>query len=51
MHCHSTDNPIWNAVPEHASLIVRVRDGSISCASNGCHGPAHPFSKRPWGAP
>jgi nitrate/TMAO reductase-like tetraheme cytochrome c subunit len=48
MHCHSTDNPIWNAVPEHSSLIVQLRDGSLSCASSGCHGPAHPFSKRPW---
>jgi nitrate/TMAO reductase-like tetraheme cytochrome c subunit len=45
MHCHSTDVPIWNAVREHASLLPRLRDGSVSCASAGCHGPAHPFSK------
>jgi len=45
MHCHSTDNPLWNAVKEHKSLLGRVRDGSVSCASAGCHGPAHPFSK------
>jgi cytochrome c-type protein NapC len=49
MHCHSTENPDWNAVKEHASLLDRVRDGSVSCASVGCHGPAHPFSKVPWG--
>jgi len=45
MHCHSTQNPGWRAVKEHASLRERVRDGSVSCASAGCHGPAHPFSK------
>ncbi|HEY6039273.1 MAG TPA: NapC/NirT family cytochrome c [Kofleriaceae bacterium] len=49
MHCHSTLNPDWNAVKEHASLVERVRDGSVSCASEGCHGPAHPFSKQPFG--
>ncbi|MEO6773639.1 MAG: NapC/NirT family cytochrome c [Kofleriaceae bacterium] len=47
MHCHSTDNPLWNAVKDHASLLPRLRDGSVSCASAGCHGPAHPFSKVP----
>jgi len=46
MHCHSTANPTWNAVPEHASLLQPVRDGAVSCASEGCHGPAHPFSKQ-----
>lgn len=45
MHCHSTENPDWNAVKEHASLLDRVRGGVVSCASAGCHGPAHPFSK------
>jgi nitrate/TMAO reductase-like tetraheme cytochrome c subunit len=51
MHCHSTQNPDWNAVKEHASLVDRVRDGSVSCASEGCHGPAHPFSKQPFPKP
>jgi len=45
MHCHSTEVPTWNAVKEHASLLDRVRLGTVSCASSGCHGPAHPFSK------
>ena len=45
MHCHLTDVPDWSAVKEHASLRDRVRAGEISCASAGCHGPAHPFSK------
>jgi cytochrome c-type protein NapC len=44
-HPFPTQAPLWNAVPEHASLLDRLRDGSVSCASAGCHGPAHPFSK------
>ena len=47
MHCHSTEVPAWNAVKEHASLLDRIRAGTVSCASSGCHGPAHPFSKDP----
>ncbi|MGE5185326.1 MAG: NapC/NirT family cytochrome c [Acidobacteriota bacterium] len=45
MHCHSTENPGWMNVKEHASLLDRVRSNAVSCASEGCHGPAHPFSK------
>jgi cytochrome c-type protein NapC len=45
MHCHSTIGPSWNAVKDHVSLVDRVRAGTVSCASEGCHGPAHPFSK------
>jgi len=48
MHCHSTEVPAWNAVKEHASLLDRIRLGTVSCASSGCHGPAHPFSKEPF---
>ncbi len=47
IHCHSTEGPIWNTVKEHASLLDRLRAGAVSCASAGCHGPAHPFSKTP----
>jgi nitrate/TMAO reductase-like tetraheme cytochrome c subunit len=47
MQCHSTRDPLWAAVKEHASLLGRLRDGTVSCASAGCHGPAHPFSKEP----
>ena len=47
MHCHSTALPVWNAVPEHASLLEPLRSDAVSCASAGCHGPAHPFSKEP----
>lgn len=45
MHCHSTQNPAWNGVSDHASSLDDVRAGKLSCASEGCHGPAHPFSK------
>jgi nitrate/TMAO reductase-like tetraheme cytochrome c subunit len=45
IHCHSTENPLWNAIPDHTSTLVRLRAGTVSCASEGCHGPAHPFSK------
>jgi cytochrome c-type protein NapC len=47
MHCHSTQGPIWNLVKSHASLLELLRSGELSCASAGCHGPAHPFSKQP----
>jgi len=45
IRCHSTANPVWNAVGDHASTLAEVRAGTLSCASAGCHGPAHPFSK------
>lgn len=45
MQCHSTTLPGWSRVPEHASLLAEVRDDRVSCASEGCHGPAHKFSK------
>lgn len=51
MHCHSTEGPSWNAIGDHRSLLDRVRAGSVSCASEGCHGPAHPFSKPAGAAP
>jgi hypothetical protein len=43
--CHSTQNPLWNRVGDHASSLEQVRTGMVSCASEGCHGFAHPFSK------
>lgn len=45
IRCHSTRNDGWNAIPDHTSTLDRVRAGTLSCASEGCHGPAHPFSK------
>lgn len=45
MQCHSTSGRIWNKVPDHVGLLEDVRSGKTSCASVGCHGYAHPFSK------
>jgi cytochrome c-type protein NapC len=43
MQCHSTRDPLWLKVPDHASALGDVRAGRVSCASAGCHGLAHPF--------
>ena len=43
IRCHSTANPLWNKIGDHASALVEIRAGTVSCASAGCHGPAHPF--------
>ena len=45
MQCHSTELAVWNDVPVHKSSLEDVRSGKMSCASGGCHGFAHPFSK------
>jgi cytochrome c-type protein NapC len=45
IHCHSTETPAWLVIGDHASALVQVRAGALSCASEGCHGAAHPFSK------
>lgn len=46
-HCHSMTAPQWNDNPEHAAIVESLERGEVSCASAGCHGPAHPFSKSP----
>ena len=45
MQCHSTSGRIWSDVPDHNGLLEDLRAGKTSCASVGCHGHAHPFSK------
>lgn len=45
MQCHSTQLPAWQAIGDHAAAIDDIRADKTSCASAGCHGPAHPFSK------
>jgi cytochrome c-type protein NapC len=45
MHCHSLTLPGWADEPEHQAIVESVERGEVSCASAGCHGPAHPFSK------
>lgn len=45
MHCHSTTAPRWLSIGDHASSLEAVRSGTVSCASPGCHGFAHPVTK------
>lgn len=45
MQCHSTTTPGFREVRDHKSALESVRTNEIGCASKGCHGPAHPFSK------
>ena len=47
MHCHSTDGTLWLKVPDHRAALEDVRAGRLSCASEGCHGLAHPFFRAP----
>lgn len=44
-HCHSTETPRFEAVRDHRGALDALRAGELRCASAGCHGPAHPFSK------
>lgn len=45
--CHSMKNPGWRSKRDHASMLSELEASTVSCASQGCHGPAHPFSKKP----
>jgi cytochrome c-type protein NapC len=45
LHCHSARLPGWQDEPDHAAVASDLEKGTVSCASEGCHGPAHPFSK------
>lgn len=45
LQCHSTETPFFNQVRDHKSALPSIRAGEVGCASKGCHGPAHPFSK------
>ncbi len=45
MQCHSTTGWLWHNIPDHHGLLEDLRAGQTSCASVGCHGYAHPFSK------
>jgi len=47
MECHSTRDSIWLLVPDHKAALDDVRVGRVSCASEGCHGFAHPFFRPP----
>jgi len=43
--CHTTSLHDWRRVPDHESLRAELETNKVSCASAGCHGFAHPFSK------
>lgn len=45
MQCHSTTTKVWLDVEDHTAALSEVRSGKTSCASEGCHGYAHPFTK------
>ena len=45
MQCHSTELLLWQRVPDHKSSLSDLRRQKVSCASVGCHGYAHPFTK------
>lgn len=45
MHCHSTENELWLGRSDHRALLQDLRSERIGCASPGCHGYAHPFTK------
>ena len=43
--CHTTTGQDWHSVPDHEALHAELDSNRVSCASAGCHGYAHPFSK------
>jgi cytochrome c-type protein NapC len=43
--CHTTTIHDWRRVPDHESLKLELESNKVSCASAGCHGYAHPFTK------
>ena|SRR5688572_26095773 len=44
--CHTTSLHDWRRVPDHESLKAELESNKVSCASAGCHGYAHPFTKK-----
>jgi hypothetical protein len=47
MECHSTEDTLWLKVPDHLASVDDTRAGRLGCASEGCHGLAHPFFRDP----
>jgi nitrate/TMAO reductase-like tetraheme cytochrome c subunit len=45
--CHSTRDTLWLKTPDHLASLDDTRAGRLSCASEGCHGLAHPFFRPP----
>lgn len=44
--CHSMTVPTWRDHPDHRGLEQALRQNQVSCLSEGCHGPAHPFARQ-----
>ncbi len=45
--CHSGTLASFKDTKEHRAMAEELAQNRVSCASAGCHGVAHPFSKRP----
>jgi nitrate/TMAO reductase-like tetraheme cytochrome c subunit len=45
MRCHTGTAPNFAAVGDHAGLLEELKSGKVGCVGEGCHGPAHPWSK------
>jgi nitrate/TMAO reductase-like tetraheme cytochrome c subunit len=43
--CHTATLRDWRRIPDHESLKAQLDSNQVSCASAGCHGFAHPFTK------
>lgn len=43
--CHTATARGWRDVPDHHALEKELAANQVSCASAGCHGFAHPFTK------
>lgn len=48
--CHTTTLADWMRTPDHIALKEELDSNQVSCASAGCHGYAHPFTKPDGGA-
>jgi cytochrome c-type protein NapC len=46
MQCHSGGLASWKNVREHTALMDDLLTNKVACASAGCHGYSHPFSKK-----
>ena len=44
--CHSMTLPGFIELPDHKGVAEELKDATTSCVGSGCHGPAHPFSKK-----
>lgn len=43
--CHTTTALVWQSIPDHSAMKTELDANEVSCASAGCHGYAHPFTK------